>query len=481
MKYFVSLLITFFLIGSISYSGEFNILLEQYTSAKNGVCPDGIVYMDNILAANPGRVIGINFHINDGMQFEDGVFFYNSLETDPKARILPSATVSRAQPYDQNHKKKFLWEKSYWDKLANQFLSSPSAFEVFLDWKFNPITQKIFGAISCSTTKDLNCKFAFQVIICENNVSGTGDGFDQVNEYNDYEGHPFYKLGNPVKGYVHNRVARGFIGGLAGNLGDFPDSVKAGVTYKWEFEADIPSVPSGAPIKPEDVFLVGLVGESHTSFVYPAWNCIEASELKPVIAIDNKDIAFGNTTVDITNEKAIKISNSGAEDLSIEGINISGEDESAFKFDEISFPQVVKPGGSFEVKLRFLPKAVKEYSAPLKILSNDKYKPVISVNLTGTGTSSSVETPSGAICNISISPNPVTNYSQITYTITATVNTIIRINDTQGRVVEEICNGLLNSGTYNYTLNTGNLPSGKYFITAQFDSKWETVPFVVTK
>jgi hypothetical protein len=481
MKYFVSLLITFIIISSSSYSIEKRVLLEQYTSAGNGVCPDGNVYMDKIMTESQGRVIGINFHEGDGMQLDEGVLTHNFFVPDKNKQLLPSATIQRLEMSDPNFNKYFLIQRADWKFLTDQLLANKSKIEVLLNWSYNPETKKITGTISCTTIKDYNYQLAFQVIICENNVSGTDTGFDQVNEYNDYEGHPFYKLGNPVKGYVHNRVARGFIGGLAGNIDNLPDTVKTGITYKWDFEYEMPNVPAGASIKPEDVFLVGVVGQSQESFIYQVLNCIEAKETKPTIAIDNKDIAFGNTQVEITNDEALTISNTGAEDLSIDAINISEDDESVFKFDEISFPKLLKPGDNFEVLVKFTPKMVKDYSAVLKILSNDKYKSEVSVNLIGTGTSSSVETPSGAICNISISPNPVTNYSQINYTVTATVNAVIRINDAQGRVVEEIYNGLLNSGTYNYTLNTSNLSSGKYFITAQFDGEWETLPFVIAK
>ncbi|MEI6091030.1 MAG: choice-of-anchor D domain-containing protein [bacterium] len=466
MKYLVSFLITFIIISSISYSIEKRVLLEQYTSANNGVCPDGIVYMDKIMTESQGRVIGINFHEGDGMQLDDGVLTHNFFVPDTSKRFIPSGTINRLEVSDPINKNYFLIQRADWKFLTDQLIAPKSKIEVLLYWKFNPETKKISGTISCTTIKDYNYQLAFQVIICENNVSGTGAGFDQVNDYDEYDGHPFYHLGNPVKGYVHNRVARGFIGGLAGNIGDLPDAVKTGITYKWDFEADMPSVTSGAPIKPEDVFLVGLVGESKGSFVYSVWNCVEVRETKPAIAIDKKDIAFGNTTVGIANEKAITISNKGVEDLSIEGINISGADESAFKFDEITFPKAVKPGESFEVLVKFSPKVIKDYSAVLKILSNDVYKPEVSVGLTGSGTSSSVETPTFGICNISISPNPAGDYITVSLKpsegFEPSEGSEINIHNTLGEKVKTV------SARHAVPLriNISDLPKGMYFVKA---------------
>ncbi|MEI6089515.1 MAG: choice-of-anchor D domain-containing protein [bacterium] len=476
MKYFLSLLISFIIISSISYSIEKRVLLEQYTSANKGVCPDGLVYMDKIMSESQGRVIGINFHEDDDIQLDDGVLTHNFFVPDQTKRFWPSATIQRLEVSDPDFQKYYLVERKNWEFLIDQLLANQSKIEVLLNWKYNLSTKKISGTISCTTIKDYNYQLAFQVIVCENNVSGTGPGFDQVNDYNEYDGHPFYHLGNPVKGFVHNRVARGFIGGLAGNIENLPDTVKTGISYKWDFEYDMPSVPSGAPIKPEDVFLVGVVGQSKVSFIYQVLNCVEAKETKPAIAIYNKDIAFGSTTVGITNEKSITISNTGVEDLSIEGINITGDDESAFKFDEITFPKTVKPGEDFEVLIKFLPKTVKDYSAVLKILSNDVYKPEVSVSLTGTGTSSSVETPTGAICNISISPNPAGDFITVKLgTINPTLKhgvdeTFIQIYNTLGEKVMSVGTGR----DLSVRINISDLPEGVYFVKAG----GETVKFV---
>jgi hypothetical protein len=211
------------------------------------------------------------------------------------------------------------------------------------------------------------------------------------------------------------------------------------------------------------------------------WLENEVASLKPAITVDKSDLNFDDTEVNSTGAKTIIISNKGNADLNIEGLNFTGADAGAFSYVAMTFPQAVAPNADLVVMVKFAPTAVKDCAAKLNVLSDDTDKPEVSINLTGKGIASSVQTDAGFVCNVSLTPNPVTTSSEITYTTTGVVNAVIRINDAQGKVVAEVYNGLLNNGTYNYTLNTNNLSSGNYFITAQFDGKWETVPFVIVK
>jgi hypothetical protein len=813
MKRIITILVAIFIVASIAQSAEKRVLMEQYTGSWCGFCVDGTVIMDDVMKANPGRVVGIKFHEGDKMQLDDGVRTHNALVPNPDERGLPSGTVDRQQWTDSQTQKKFFFlGRNNWEFCTNSILTNTAAaVEVTISWKFNEGTQKISGTITCNVLVDLAYQLAFQAIICENNVVGSGIGFDQSNYYNDDAAHPYYKLGNPIVGYVHNKVARGFIGGLPGNPGNFPATVKAGDVYKWDFVADVPSVPAGGtPVKMADVYLVGVVGIANNGYIVPVLNCVESqagsgaesslavdgdpvaytaegqqatfkltldnttstdrtynlviekqslspdgwlaqivggkksitvkksakgtfsmdifpgenigngnykviatdaadastkleasvevvhtgaerlyiyspeedydnlnelisqteydkfssisiskigdltklqgilakfnkvktavistadnfafsatdiallqyyntagvdillsgtialinkdvqsylnstfgfgttkqfkivnndqempiegisgdnltngyqasltidnsfptsftisdaakatktlvysdskteiagvkcdkngtklialgfsfanmlddqqrlelleksiywlenvvASLKPTITVDKSTIAFGNTEVESTSAKTITITNTGNGDLSVEGLNITGADASAFSFVNMTFPSIIPPNENLVVMAKFTPNTPKEFTAQLNILSNDTDKPELAVELTGTGTSNSVETEAGFICSIAMTPNPVTTSSQVTYTTTGAVNAVIRINDAQGKVVAEVYNGILNSGTYNYILNTNNLSSGNYFMTAQFDGKWETIPFVIVK
>ncbi|MEI6090450.1 MAG: choice-of-anchor D domain-containing protein [bacterium] len=819
MKRIITILVALFIVASIAQSAEKRVLLENHTGAWCGWCPRGTYTMDKLEEANPGKIVGVKYHHlygpqypqTDGMVCPEGDLMYNFF----LGGGYPSGALNRIQWTDQNGNKIINLGTGNWEYCAGQILPTQAEVEVKLTWKFNEATQKISGTITCNVLVDLAYQLAFQVIVCEDSVTGTGSQFDQNNSLSnnaDYKDTPYFDLPATIVGFVHNKVARTIIGGVTGDPGDFPATVKAGETYKWNFISDVPTAPAGSPVKMKDVYLVGVVGASQQGYVIPVLNCVESkagaggeatlavegdpinympkgsqatykftldnatatdktynltlvkdaqspdgwlaqivggkkslsvnksakgtvsidifpgdkigngkytlvatdaadptsklevqvevihtgaerlyiyspledydglntllpqtsydkfssisiskigadltklqtvlgkftkvktaiiscgdnfafsatdiallqyyhsagvdilidgtlglsqteiqtylkgtfgfgwskayktlnndqempiegvlgeyittgftgaltqdiewpsvftitdaakakkilvykdtktniagvtsddngakvvalgfaignmtdakevkldllekslywlenevAALKPSIAVDKTELIFSGTEVNTTAEKTITISNKGTTDLVLEGFNITGTDASAFKFANISFPKTVTIDEDFVTIVKFTPTVEQSYSAVLKIESNDPDQSEFSVDLAGTGIASGVETEAGFICSVSLSPNPVAVSSQLTYTATGTVNAVIRINDAQGKVVAEVYNGLLNAGTYNYTLNTNNLSSGNYFITAQFDGKWETIPFVIVK
>ncbi len=810
MKQIITLLVAIFLVASIANSAEKRCLLEIHTGAWCGWCPGGTVVLDELQAANPGKIIGVKYHQKDGMQLDDGVRMYQFFV----GTGVPTGSVDRI-PWDAGTGNTIIMlGTNNWKQTTDIILGSEALADVSLSWKFNEGTQKITGTVSCTILKDLAAQLAFQVLICENNVTGSGSKFDQKNYFSgnaDYKTHPYYDKPATMVGYVHNNVGRAVLGGVSGETSKFPATVKVGETYKWDFMTDVPTVPAGggAPVKMADVYLVGVVGQSLQNNVFPILNCAlgggsskesslsvdgdpvaytatgqqatfkftldnqltddktynltivkedlspdgwlaqvvggkksitvkkgakstlsmdvfpgenigngryrlvatdalnanskleasievvhtgaerlyiyspmddydglnallpqtaydkfssisiskigdltklqgilakfnkvktaviscadnftfsatdialvqyyhssgvdilldgsialgnkdvqtylnttfgfgatkqfkilnndqempiegisgdpitngflssltpdkyyptsfnitntakaqkvfvytdskadiagircdnngakivalgfafanmtddqqrlellekslywlenEVASLKPAITVDKTALEFGNTEVNSTNAKTVTITNTGKADLNIEGFNFTGADASSFSYVPMTFPQVVKPNDNLVAMVKFVPTTEKACVAKLNILSDDPDKAEVSVDLTGTGTASSVQTDAGFVCNVSLTPNPVTTSSEVSYTTTGTVNALIRIIDAQGKVVAEVYNGLLNSGNYNYTLNTNNLSSGNYFITAEFDGKFETVPFVIVK
>ena len=80
-------------------SSNRNALLEEFTGVNCGFCPDGHRIADEIVAANPGRVVAVNIHsgsyANDATDFriQDG----ESLDNTFSISGYPTGVVSRAQ------------------------------------------------------------------------------------------------------------------------------------------------------------------------------------------------------------------------------------------------------------------------------------------------------------------------------------------------------------------------------------------------
>ena len=64
---------------------------------------------------------------------------------------------------------------------------------------------------------NLSGDYRLSVYLIEDDVSGTGYGYDQVNFYDTDSSSPFYGLGDPIEDYEHNHIVREV---LSESLGD---------------------------------------------------------------------------------------------------------------------------------------------------------------------------------------------------------------------------------------------------------------------
>jgi hypothetical protein len=100
-------------------------------------------------------------------------------------------------------------------------------------------------------------KLTFNVMICEDNCTGTGTGWDQSNYLSGtagYEDNPYYNQPAKIVGYHHMKVVRAFLGGAWGVEGEFANAVKVGDSYQHVFTYKLPD-----DWKIDDIFTVGVI------------------------------------------------------------------------------------------------------------------------------------------------------------------------------------------------------------------------------
>ena len=87
---------------------------------------------------------------------------------------------------------------------------------------------------------ELDGDYRVTVYLIEDDVTGSGYGYDQVNYYDSESESPFYGLGNPILGYEHNNTLRAV---LSEPLGDPLDNsvLIAGGEHVEVYTADISS------------------------------------------------------------------------------------------------------------------------------------------------------------------------------------------------------------------------------------------------
>ncbi len=193
------------------------VVIEEFTGAWCGYCPDGARILDDILTTQ-SNAIGVSVHNGDGMQNAPGsliINFYNP--------AFPQATINRnSAPISRGS----------WASAVNSALQATPVVAVSIDSAgYNFQTRVLTAKVKATFLTDFTGSMRFNVYLTEDDVTGTGASFDQVNYFNTTVGSPFYGLGNPIQGYVHNHVFRAAGGNAWGTGGVIPSSVTAGQEF----------------------------------------------------------------------------------------------------------------------------------------------------------------------------------------------------------------------------------------------------------
>jgi hypothetical protein len=197
-------------------------LVEEFTGAWCGYCPDGALILEDIITTNP-NAIGVSIHNSDAMVTSTGNIvegFFNNLG-------FPSGIVNRN---DES------MSRSLWESATSSATAGMSDVGVsFESWSYNATTRTVTVTVKVDAFATKVGTHRLGLILTEDDVTGSGSGYDQVNYYNTTAGHPYYGAGNPIVGFSHDHVARAFVGGAWGGSGVVADSLYNGYSTSYTF------------------------------------------------------------------------------------------------------------------------------------------------------------------------------------------------------------------------------------------------------
>jgi hypothetical protein len=186
------------------------VLFEEFTTAACVHCPDGHVVADRMLANNP-NVIPVNIHAGFG----------TDKMTTPQASAL-AGRFAQGAPTSMIDRNFFSGEgyavgRGSWESraLSRSGLITP----VSIDAKsvYNTTSKKLTLSVDVKVFTYLNSKsLRANAYVIQDGMTGTGSGWDQTNAYNNTTGHPMAGRGNPIIGYVHDKVERRLLAGTWG-------------------------------------------------------------------------------------------------------------------------------------------------------------------------------------------------------------------------------------------------------------------------
>jgi hypothetical protein len=219
------------LFSNTGTSGTRTVLIEEFTGAWCGWCPDGEVVVDQIIANNPGKVLSVSVHDGDGMEFNDGI------RTGFAVSAYPNGMVDRklfAGETKEPH------SRGAWAANAAAQIGSYTPADVKITYTYNATLRKFDITFTADFVDFATGDLRFVPMIVEDNVTGSGSAYDQVNYLNGTAGHPYGSSGDPIVGFVHKRVLRALPGGAFGNAGVIPSQVSAGDSHSENFVYVLP-------------------------------------------------------------------------------------------------------------------------------------------------------------------------------------------------------------------------------------------------
>jgi len=210
------------------------VLIEEFTGAWCGYCPDGAYRVKNLINDNDGRVVAVSLHAGNPTGDAMEIAHTNYLETTYQNTGFPSGMVDRVSVNGSTS-----LNRGYWEYVANGQLLKTAFCGLAIISEVNGHNANVEVHAGFSSTLN-GTDYRLTVYLIEDGVTGEGYGYDQRNYDNTIAESPFYNLGDPIIGYEHNHTLRAV---LSKSLGDeiSPSSLVSGGEHIETYTVDLSS------------------------------------------------------------------------------------------------------------------------------------------------------------------------------------------------------------------------------------------------
>jgi len=221
--------ISFINTGTSAYK---KVLIEEFTTAPCQFCPDGAAVIEEILATND-RAIAVGQHAcfgTDAMTIPEASAFCAAFSSGAPTACV-DRTIFAGEATVGHSRGGGAWGNN---AIVRRDLGAPVLVNL----------TGTYDSTNRSVDVDFLAKFVdvvpsgdirVSLFIVEDNVTGTGSGYDQVNAYNGSAGHPYAGAGNPIFGFNHKHVLRDVLPSTWGDNAVIPSSPMRGTEYSRNF------------------------------------------------------------------------------------------------------------------------------------------------------------------------------------------------------------------------------------------------------
>jgi len=246
------------------------VLVENFTGAWCGWCPDGQLKLAEVALTNTNVVVA-SFHNDDNMSIVSG----ENLMTD-YATVFPSATIDQ---YLLPGNSEVAVERNNWNTYISQRQTMLVPASVSLTAiNYNASTRVITASVSSSFLADVKGDYRLNLYIKENNVFGAiadsllDNGWNQYSFLYNIPSSPYYQFGNYLNPttfimgsnrYKHQYVIDTMLSGSYGVSGIIPLSGSTiGQTYTKSYTYTL-ALPTGTEYRynEDNIYLIGVLTE----------------------------------------------------------------------------------------------------------------------------------------------------------------------------------------------------------------------------
>ena len=232
---------TFNVFINAGISGSRTVLIEEYTGAWCGYCPDGHIIVDDIMASN-STVVAVMMHTGDDMETQE------TLDLDELFDVTgyPGAMIDRTLFSDESKIPHSRTGGAWVDHTAAR-INAYTPVNVSVNSTYDSNTREISATVTADFVDYAGGDMRIHLFVIENNVTGSGGGYDQSNYYSSQSSaaggttHPLYNEDNPIVGYIHNEVFRSAPAGIMGTSGVISAIASPGDSFSETYSYSIPT------------------------------------------------------------------------------------------------------------------------------------------------------------------------------------------------------------------------------------------------
>lgn len=231
----------FFLSLNIFAQNNKFVVLEEFTTAPCGSCPDGTVIGNELVEKHENLIILAHhggFGI-DSMTIDENVELASAY-----TNAAPTAAINRLMYDDETiflNQSQMVWSRQRWDSVVTSQLNIPAIVSLDFTQEFDESNRMLSVDIEMMFEEEVDVSLLrTNLVIAEDSVIGIGPGYDQRNFYNGSSSHPMFERGDPIVGYEHRHVVRAMLGGTWGTPWTGSNIIEVGETYTVQYEYIIP-------------------------------------------------------------------------------------------------------------------------------------------------------------------------------------------------------------------------------------------------